>query len=99
VKGADRTASENALCTLGKQAQLPAAVACAATQVNNNILVRHPFNKAAEVQRKAAVEAVLKRTHAQVAEENAVSGSCLFLVEAGMAAAGQPNPSPASSNI
>jgi hypothetical protein len=44
-------------------------------QVANQILVRHPFNKAAEVQRKAAVEAVLKRTHAQVAEENAVSAS------------------------
>ncbi|GFH06622.1 SANT domain-containing protein, partial [Haematococcus lacustris] len=40
--------------------------------VANQVLVKHPFNKAAEIERKKAIEAMLKRTHAQVAEDNAV---------------------------
>lgn len=41
--------------------------------VANNSLVRNPFNKGQEVERKRALEALLCRTVEQAAEENAVS--------------------------
>ncbi len=47
-------------------------------QVANHPLVRHPFNKALEAERKKAVEALLLRTPQQAAEENAVSGARAF---------------------
>ena len=42
--------------------------------VANHPIVRYPYNRDHEVQRKRAVEMMLKRTDEEAEEENAVSG-------------------------
>lgn len=47
---------------------------CTQTQVANEVLVRHPYNKEQDVERKRGIEIMQARTRAQLEDENAVRG-------------------------
>jgi hypothetical protein len=47
-------------------------------QVANDVLVKHPYNKEQDLERKRGIEMMQKRTRQEVDKENAVSVLCCF---------------------